>query len=393
MENIPLSSSDRSFMGQVESGRKGHNIGLDNGLTKINDYLYGTHKGRYYLLGADSGVGKTTLGDFMYVLSAWRTAKQLGKPIRIFYFSFEIGTPDKMARWASQIIFLRTGKRLPSDYILGRITRTPLTDADHKDVQAANREIEEMMKDITLVERCLTPTEVYEAMVSFYEKNGTVVREKMPEKSKTPGEVLSWSPGPAISKAHILLVMDHLSYINEEPGKSLKVSMDYMSKRCVALKNMFQTTIVVIQQFATELLQANRTAQLKGGSKTPMMLRPSRLDFGDSKAPYRDADVVFGLVLPALDMAVFPGGWSLDREGGLGLYLVLLFIMKNRFGSAERAIPIFLDGVTGTAEDLPMPTRDEHNKEIPLSKEVHIEYYNKAIKINQVCQIFSPQKK
>lgn len=389
MENIPQSSSDSSFMGQVKAGIAGHNIGLENGLVKINDYLYGTHKSRYYLLGAESGVGKTTLGDFMYVLSAWRTAKRLGKPFKIFYFSFEISHADKMARWASQIIYTRKGKRLPSDYILGRIAGHPLSPEDLKDVEEANREIEEMLKDIVFIERTLTPTEVYESMIGFYEKNGIVHRSAVSKKAAElgkKGEVTSWSPNAIIAKAQVIMIIDHLSYINEEPGKSLKLSMDYMSKLCVSLKKMFHTTIIVIQQFATELLQANRTAQVK---KNVMMLTPSRLDFGDSKAPYRDADVVMGLIQPALNLAAFPGGWSLDREGGLGLYLVLNFIMKNRFGSASRAVPIFLDGVTGTAEDLPMPDNPKDNIDVMT----RTDFYNKARKIDQVCQTFSLKKK
>lgn len=392
MENIPPTSSN-ALMTQVEAGMAGHNIGLDNGLTKINDYLYGTHRGRYYLLGAESGVGKTTLGDFMFVLSAWESAKRQKKPIKIFYFSFEVATADKLARWCSQIIFSRKGKRLPSDYILGRITGCPLTQEDLKLVKEANSLIDEILKDIVLVERTLTPTEVYEAMVSFYEIHGTVTRDKVSDKESKlgkKGDVTGWSPGEAIKGAHVLLMMDHLALLNEEPGRSLKLTMDYMSKLCVSLKNRFKTTIIIIQQFATELLAANRTAQLK---KTLMMLIPSRLDFGDSKAPYRDAEVVMGAVQPSLNLTVFPGNWSLDREGGLGLYLVALFIMKNRYGSAGRAVPIFLDAVTGFAEDLPMPLRDENNKEIPITKEVHIDFYNKARKIDQVCQVFSPQKK
>src|SRR4051812_42349832 len=46
------------FMYQVMRGMEGKNVGLDNGLGNINKYLYGTHMARYYLIGADSNVGK-----------------------------------------------------------------------------------------------------------------------------------------------------------------------------------------------------------------------------------------------------------------------------------------------------------------------------------------------
>ena len=79
-----------SFIYQVQSGRKGMNAGLGNGLQRINRYIYGTQRGRYYLIGADSSVGKTTLADYMFVLSTWADAKAKGIPIKIYYCSFEM---------------------------------------------------------------------------------------------------------------------------------------------------------------------------------------------------------------------------------------------------------------------------------------------------------------
>lgn len=68
MEPAPTMNSDKtgnawdnwktqkanSFVYQVQSGRKGLNFGLDNGLQRVSRYLYGTQRGRYYLIGADS---------------------------------------------------------------------------------------------------------------------------------------------------------------------------------------------------------------------------------------------------------------------------------------------------------------------------------------------------
>ena len=56
-----------NFMYIVQQGRKGLNIGLPNGLPQLSKYTYGIHRGRYYLFGADSGVGKTTLSDYQLI--------------------------------------------------------------------------------------------------------------------------------------------------------------------------------------------------------------------------------------------------------------------------------------------------------------------------------------
>jgi hypothetical protein len=36
------------FLHQLKRGMQGQNVGLDNGLTGVNKYIYGTHKSRYY---------------------------------------------------------------------------------------------------------------------------------------------------------------------------------------------------------------------------------------------------------------------------------------------------------------------------------------------------------
>src|SRR5688572_23651241 len=92
------------FTVAVEKGMKGLSSGMGNGLDRINNYLYGTHRGRYYLVGADSGVGKTTLADFMYVIHLWLACRLHGIPYKGVYLSFEISKREKIARWVSTFI-------------------------------------------------------------------------------------------------------------------------------------------------------------------------------------------------------------------------------------------------------------------------------------------------
>lgn len=392
MENIiPISSEwndwektqPNSFVHQVMIGRKGKNFGLDSGLIKVNEHLYGIQRARYYLIGAESGVGKTTLADYMFVLSAWRSARKAGRRIKIFYFSFEIGSTDKLARWVSYVLWTRFGQRLPSDYILGRIAGVPVTDEHLQNIRQAYAEVEEMMKDVILVERSMTPTQIYNVMVDFYSKNGTVTREEVSKADKLKGiqgEAVTWVPGPVIVDADVIMIGDHIALTEDEPGKSQKITIDLMSRYCVKLRNLFKTTIVWIQQFSTDLMQQSRQlAQRKVVTYTV----PTRLDFGDSKATFRDADVVFGLVQIGRELSAFHG-WSLDRQGGLGLNAILNVIMKNRYGTPSRTVPLFLDGVTGMAEDLPVED---------VTPETRAAYYLKARQIDQVCQTFSPQQK
>jgi hypothetical protein len=372
------------FIFQVQRGMKGCNVGLGNGLTNVNKYIYGTHAARYYLLGADSGIGKTTVADFMYVLKAWEDARRKKRRIKIFYCSFEVGKLDKTARWVSNYIFAHYGVRLPSDYLLGRIEGKLLTQEHLLMVQKAYQQVLEMMKDIVFVEDVIHPTKIFEDLIeAHFEKEGEVIRAPVPpeELAKNPrkkGYVKGYRPRDPDMMT--ILVIDHLALTGSEQRLDTKGVMDKMSKYMIVLRNIFHCTGVFIQQFSTDLMSWHRNQK-----KSAESIAPQRIDFGDSKATFRDADVVFGFTKPvAFDYDKYLGYQILRNkdtgEEGLGQCFVAKYLMKNRYGPSGRILPLFLDGVSGTVYDLPTDPN-------PLLLKPWIE---KAQEIEALCQKFSP---
>lgn len=372
------------FIYQVERGMTGANTGLSNGLTNINRYIYGTHQARYYLLGADSGVGKTTIGDFMYVLKAWESARKLGRRIKIFYCSFEIGKLDKTARWVSYYVYAKFGARLPSDYILGRITGKLLTPEHKRMVVIGYQAVTEMMQDIIFIEDVVHPTKIFEDLIeAHFEHEGTVHRAELTPEQKIKHRK-GYVKGYTAKDPDLItiLLIDHLALTGTEQGLDTKHIMDRMSKYAVVLRNMFHCTTVFIQQFSTDIMSWHRS-----NKKSVDSIAPQRIDFGDSKATFRDADVILGFTKPvAQDYEEFKG-YSLIadntgvREGALGHCFIANYIMKNRYGPSGRLIPLFLDGITGHVYDLPL----EPNNPLAMA-----EWYVKAKQIEEACQIFCP---
>jgi len=368
------------FLHMVQLGKLGHNVGLGNGLTKINNYIYGTHRARYYLIGADSNVGKTTITDFMYILKGWEEAKRLGRKFKCYYCSFEISKADKIARWVSYYIFLKFGVRLPTDYFLGRIEGRKLKPEHERMVIVGYQAVTEIMKDIVWLDTMATPTEIFEGIiVSHYEKNGTVKRQAVPveaQKKGKKGAICGFSSNDNTSI--IMLMADHMALAALE-GLDIKSTMDKLSKYAVVLRNLFGTTCVFIQQFSTDLMGANRQLQMK---KSEASIAPNRLDFGDSKATFRDADIVLGYTKPNQYLNEFMK-YNLSPIDGLGDCMVAQYLLKNRYGPSNRVCPLFLDGVSGIAYDLPPE---------PLNMLLMQEWYDKAKQIEKVCLEYCPQK-
>lgn len=372
------------FLYQLKRGMQGHNVGLDNGLTNINKYIYGTHKGRYYLIGAESGVGKTTISDFMFVLKAWESSKKLGRKIKIFYFSFEIGKIEKLYRWVSYFIFIKYKIQLPSDYLQGRIAGKTVTKEHSEMILYAYSIIKEMLKDVTIVEDTLTPTKIFNAMIDeHFSKHGTIERAAVSAediKKKKKGSLKGYTEND--SDLTTIIMIDHLALTEGERGMDTKMVMDTMSKYCIVLRNMFHATPVIIQQFSTDMMSAYRGAF---GKKTEATIAPSRLDFGDSKATYRDADVVIGGTKPQKEMSQFCGyNMKHPEDDGLGDYFIASYLMKNRYGPANRMLPLFLDPVVGIPYDLPLT---------PSNPIIMCDWINNALKLEEICQTFSPKEK
>jgi hypothetical protein len=369
------------FIHMFKAGMKGENIGLGNGLNNVNKYIYGTHRARYYLEGADSGVGKTTISDFKYILKGYEEAKRLKKKFKVFYLSFEIGKPDKIGRWISYYIFTKFGLRLPSDYILGRIEGNLVTKAHEKLVMRAYADVMKMMECISFVDHMIHPTKIFEDLItSHYENEGIVERAPISEEDAKKGKkgfIKGYKAKNGSSMT--ILIVDHMALAAHESGLDTKGTMDKLSKYMVVLRNLFGTTCVAIQQFSTDMMSASRTMQVK---KTEAMLMPSRLDFGDSKATYRDADVVHAYMRPGQHIEDFFGyNTRKAREGGLADCMVVNYLLKNRYGPANRMLPLFVDGCTGYVYDLPLDSSDA----------VMNDWYNRAIEIENICQTYCPR--
>lgn len=360
------------FTQAVERGREGFSIGFDNGLDRINQFLYGTHRGRYYLVGADSGVGKTTLADFMFVIKLWLDCRKKKVPVKIVYLSFELSKREKIARWTAMFIKFLYGLDIPSDYIMGRIPGMLLSDDHLVLVKMARRYVDLFLLDVDFVDGGVHPTWMLSYMVEMYEKLGTVHRDPSKDPKKK-GFIRGFTPhNPQLVTA---LVCDHLALGHEEKGVTgLKAVIDCYSKYAVMLRNTFDTIIIYIQQFASDLMSTHRM-----GKKGDQVFTPQRIDFGDSKYTYRDADVVMGLLSPIMFDQETYKKYDIDR---LLNYFLACHLMKNRSGPAGRMIPLFVNPIAGIFEELPKD---------PLNELAMEPYYDKVQKLERTIELFSPK--
>ena len=81
MKTSPSSMIYKRFWNKVNRGIKGLNKGLPMGFPKLEGYIAGIQRGRYDVVFAESGVGKSSFVWHAYVMSPYIHAKTNNKKL------------------------------------------------------------------------------------------------------------------------------------------------------------------------------------------------------------------------------------------------------------------------------------------------------------------------
>lgn len=361
------------FQTLYRNGLAGKNKGVPTPYPRINGWTHGLIPGRYWLLGAESGAGKTTMADEIIMNFIWYLLS-LGKKPRVVYYSFEISVAEKIARWVSHWLYRWYELEVPSDYILNRIEGMKISEnQEHQDlVDEAYARMKPMLDCILWEEDPVHPTGIFEQVCQIHSTFGKLVRATDKEgKVKPGGKILSWEPSD--DDIVFLMAIDHLALLGHEQGLDLKRLIDRCSSYAVRLKNALKIIPFFIQQFSTDLMST-----LRNNRKDVGFIQPQRLDFGDSKYTFRDADVVLGGVQPKNYDVEDYRGYKCTPEY-LDNNFIAWYLMKNRYGAPAKWFPMWMNGLVGTFEHLPPP---DNMFEMET-------FYNKTQKFRETCLKFS----
>ena len=333
---------DDSFMNDFWRGQQGLGIGVLTPLKEHDKYLFGIQPSTYYLIGAESGAGKTTFTDFLFFFSLYYTCKVQGVPLKIHYYSYEINKKRKRQRLVSYLLYERYKMRISVNDLSGK-SRRKFKAAELKAIVEVNDEVKAFMGNIYFHDEPLNPTGVYKELMQFARNNGEFQEEEYIQvtlkedgtKTEKPGKrIVGYKPNNPSEM--VVVITDHVALSEHERGYDTKRTIDKHSEYGVYFRNRCGYTWVDIQQFNTELTSAYRKQENEHS------IAPQRIDFGDSKYTYRNADIVIGLVNPSLYEIERICGYSVKRFFDK---LILSYIMKNRDGEASQRIPMMIDPV------------------------------------------------
>jgi hypothetical protein len=325
---------------EVNKGLAGKNKGIPMGFDRLTNYV-GIRKSMYYLIGGNTGSGKTSFIDDAFVLNPvdWALSKEgqaSGIKVKVWYRSMERSRAYKMAKWMSRKIFLDQGIIIPVGKLLG--WKEVMTKDEHDLYLHYEDYMNELCEIVTIIDGPENPVGIAKELKTYALQSGSIEQFDQWNKVYVPDD----------PNQITMVVLDHIGLLKTTAAQPTKKdAIDKMSDELRYARDTYGYSPVVVSQFNRSISNPSR---LKNGDVEPQLE-----DFADSSATQNDADVVMALFDPMRYKVADPSGYDLDKlKDQYGAkYFRSLRLIKNSYGEDDIRIGLGFLGQIGMFKELP----------------------------------------
>ena len=314
----------------VDRGREGKSQGYSMGLPKLEEVVDGVCKETYYLLGAESGVGKSSFMLYSFIYRPLMEHLDDNK-FKISLFSLEMSGRLILAKLLCTYMFETYGVRISLKQLLSAKKGYILSDENYLLFKQSLPWLRKVSSILTIYDKSASANSIYSKLLKELEERGTFT-ETENRKIYTPDD-------PDLIH---LVVLDHIARVFPANGNTLKQEMDLASKYLYSLKNRCGITPVVIQQL-------NRNIQSMDRRKEAMVV-PLSSDFKDSNSTIEDAEIILAIFSPNKAKLNTHKGYDIKQMGDK---FRSIFCLKGRYGEADVEDFIYYDGVVNKWVEMP----------------------------------------
>ena len=282
-----MPSHFKKLKAEVEKGILGKTQGIPISLDRVGKYI-SIRKQVYTLIGGNSGTGKTSFADSIYVLEPyeWYLQNKDTTEIKIewIYRCMERSIVAKIGKWACYKIWKDHGELIEPEILMGW-DKVKLT-ARQKDLFDETEEYFETMQDskiITIVESQDNPRGIWKHLEAYALQKGVYEKKSEYEEVYHPNN----------DNLIIIPVIDHVGKCKMETVdgvKSRKGTTDKLSEYMSIARDKLHMSPVVISQF-------NRSIKSEIFSKQSDP-EPTQESFKETGNLFEDADVALTLFNP-----------------------------------------------------------------------------------------------
>lgn len=330
-------------------------------LPKLGQVVPGIEQEKYYLVTANSKVGKTKLADFLFVYNPYEfvTTKKSDIKLKIMYFSLEVSKEEKLSQYYSYKLYKDHNIVISPEKLKSRFENYILEDDIEKLIDSYDKEMENFESIVEIIDTIKNPFGIYKHVREYAYRNGDHYNH---QGDLIPVDDLLSSDVTVRDKAnlsiagyrahdpneYVIVLVDHISLLHTEKGQDLWTAMfTFSSKYCLAMRDRWKYTPVVIQQQTAD--QEKQQFTFKGDSIIAK-LRPSPDGLADCKLTQRDVNVMIGLFAPHRYKIENYEGYNIDK---LGDNYREFNVMLNRNGSGFINIDLYFNGASNFFKELP----------------------------------------
>ena len=295
-------------------------------INTLNSVMYGIERGKYWVVTANTKVGKSQLTDFMFVynllLYYYQHKDTLKYKIKIKYICLEESKLEKQYRLLCHFLNLGTDQTCKISLESLRSLEEPLKQ-EHIDKIVSKLDILHFFDNVVeYIENLGSTVQIIQYLKNLALQEGTY--------SEDTGKYTRHN-----SEDYIIVIIDNYNLLlSDNINRSIMESIGTLSSYIVSSKKVTGFSYVAIQQqaAAAENIQA---LQFRDGI-------PTLDNLADNKQPGRDANFVFGLYSPYRNKIINHQG--LNVSSFKDTYRALYILADRDYGNIGEFIRLYFDG-------------------------------------------------
>lgn len=325
--------------------------------SRLSRRFPGFERGRYTILTANSGVGKTKVAKYILVTNIMKFA--LDNPdldVHLRWYALEEGEIDFANSFISTAMFVLHGIKISTAQLksLGDYT---VSDDVLKKIDNCRSFLNDFMKNVHVIDDILNPYGIWKDVREFAAERGEFYYH-----NKAKGTITKAEPGtgfnvykPKNPKEFVFIVGDHVSLLHRE--KSHKSDYEAIGKfsKDYCLNNMVKKLNYAVINIQQQVSDQEKMQYTYKGSAIESKVEPSLDGLANNKETQRDADLVLGIFAPTrYDITSYHGYKINPNQGGLGdNYRCIKFLKDRHYGMANSRIHLYFNGAINYMEELP----------------------------------------
>jgi len=330
--------------------KEGKSTTISPPFPRLAEKYPGWEKGKFTIITANSGIGKTKLCKYLTIIHIYNFIKvNPDIKARIKYFALEETEDEFWLSFISSMLYEEFNIIL-STAQLKSLGNYIISDEHLLRVKECEKVVDELSNYVEVIDYIHNGFGIYKNVREYFEN--PEIGENITKKDKEGRDIVIGYKHN-FPDTYYFVVVDSINLLSPESRDGIKMdlwnSMGHFSKE-YALKGFCKryncVTVILQQQEA-----AKERKDFYKGEINEEKIEPSLDGLANNKEIQREADLVLGIFAPNRYNIEEYRGYDIRKLGDKVRFIK--FLKDRHYGLANAYVPLYFDGATGFFKELP----------------------------------------